>query len=108
MKISVIIPVYNEKKTINEILEKVLKLKLDLQIIIVDDFSNDGTTEIIKKLENKVDKVLYHKKNQGKGAAIKTAKNFCKGDLVIIQDADLEYNPNDYFKLIKPPSAISW
>ncbi len=102
MKISVIIPVYNEKKTINEILEKVLKLKLDLQIIIVDDFSNDGTTEIIKKLENKVDKVLYHKKNQGKGAAIKTAKNFCKGDLVIIQDADLEYNPNDYFKLIKP------
>ena len=79
-----------------------MKLKLDLQIIIVDDFSNDGTTEIIKKLENKVDKVLYHKKNQGKGAAIKTAKNFCKGDLVIIQDADLEYNPNDYFKLIKP------
>ena len=62
MKISVIIPVYNEKKTINEILDKVLKLKLDLQIIIVDDFSNDGTTEIIKKLENKVDKVLYHKK----------------------------------------------
>ena len=102
MKISVIIPVYNEEKTINEILDKVLKLKLDLQIIIVDDFSNDGTTEIIKKLENKVDKVLYHKKNQGKGAAIKTAKNFCKGDLVIIQDADLEYNPNDYFKLIKP------
>ncbi len=102
MKLSVIIPVYNEKKTINQILQKLLQIKLNLQIIIVDDFSNDGTREILKNFENKVHKILYHEKNQGKGSAINTAKNFCTGDIVIIQDADLEYDPDDYFKLIDP------
>jgi len=68
----------------------------------VDDFSTDGTREIIKKFKKKVNKIIYHKKNLGKGACIISAKRFVKGDVVIIQDSDLEYNPQDYKKLIAP------
>ena len=106
MKLSIIIPCYNEVGTIFEIINKILNLKykIEKEIIIVDDFSNDGTTEIIKKnfLNQKDIIAIFHKKNSGKGSAIKTAKKLITGDIVIIQDADLEYDPNDYEKLIKP------
>ena len=104
MKTTVIIPVYNEITTIKTIVEKILNLKdLDIQIIIVDDFSTDGTRKIIEnELNNKIDKLILHSENLGKGAAINSAKKFIEGDIVIIQDADLEYDPNDYYKLIQP------
>ena len=104
MKLSVIIPVYNEINTIEQIIKRVKKQEIKkLQIIVVDDFSSDGTREILKKKIYKyVDKIIYHKKNKGKGAAIKTAQNFITGTIVIIQDADLEYSPKDYKKLIAP------
>ena len=101
--ITVIIPCYNEIKTISTIINKVYKQKLKKQIIVVDDFSTDGTNKILKKkLKKKINKLIFHKKNYGKGAAINTAKKFIKGNIVIIQDADLEYSPKDYRKLIKP------
>ena len=102
MLLTVIIPCFNEKKNIIKILNKVFKQKIKKQIILVDDFSTDGTREIIKKFKKKVDKIIYHKKNLGKGACIISAKRFIKGDVVIIQDSDLEYNPQDYKKLIAP------
>ena len=104
MKITVIIPVFNELKTIRAIIDKILNLTdLDIQIILVDDFSTDGTRELIEnELSKKVDKVVFHSSNQGKGSAIISAKKFIKGDIVIIQDGDLEYEPKDYYKLIKP------
>ena len=102
-ELTIIIPVYNEKKTILKIIDKIKNLKkLSKQIIVVDDYSIDGTREILLKNKNKIDLLLLHKKNQGKGAAIQTAQKHVKGKYVIIQDADLEYNPRDYFKLIKP------
>lgn len=105
MKITIIIPVYNEFVTIDKIVGKILKLEsLNKQIIIVDDFSNDGTVEKLKKLNifKKIQKIIFHSKNMGKGGAIKTAQKYIDGDLTIIQDADLEYDPNDYYELIKP------
>ena len=100
-KISIIVPVYNEKNYINKIILKLKKdIKFSKQIIIVDDCSTDGTRQIIKKIKN-IDKVIFHKKNMGKGAAIKSAIPYVKGDIVAIQDADLEYKPNDLNKLIK-------
>ena len=102
MYISVIIPCYNEIKTIKQIVDKVIALKnLKTQIIIIDDASTDGTTQILKnEIEKKVSKVIYHTKNLGKGASIRSSLKYLGGDLVIIQDADLEYDPNDYYKLI--------
>lgn len=103
MILSIIIPVYNEKNTILKLLKKIDQLKnLNKEIIIVDDFSNDGTREILSKLNNSNYKIFYHNKNRGKGAAIKTGKQHITGDIVIIQDADLEYEPNDYYKIIEP------
>ena len=101
LKLSIIVPVYNEKKTINQILIKINKLKsLKKEIIVVDDGSKDGTDIILKKNIHKISKLIHHKKNKGKGAAIKTAQKFVTGEVVIIQDADLEYDPNDYTKLL--------
>ena len=101
--ITVIIPCYNEVKTINIIIDKVYRQKLKKQIIVVDDFSTDGTREILKKkLKKKIDKIIFHSRNYGKGAAINSAKKFIKGNIIIIQDADLEYSPKDYNKLVKP------
>ncbi len=103
VKLSIVMPVYNEKGTLNKILKKVEKVnlgKIKKEIILIDDFSTDGTREILKKLKGY--KILYHKKNQGKGAAIRTGFKNITGDIVIIQDADLEYDPGDYKKLIKP------
>ena len=107
-KLSIIIPCYNEKNTIDIILKKIAKsLKnyqiLNYEIIIVDDHSKDGTTEILKNL-NHVEKinVYFHESNLGKGAAIQTALKHITGDITIIQDADLEYDPFDYNKLLVP------
>jgi dolichol-phosphate mannosyltransferase len=101
--LTIIVPVYNEKKTIRAILKKVSNLKnLRKQIIIVDDGSTDGTTEILKNEyfnKKKKYKVIFHKINQGKGAAIKSAQKFIKQKYVAIQDADLEYNPSDLHKI---------
>lgn len=101
--VSIIIPCFNEKKTIEILIDKVLKVKsIKKQIILVDDNSSDGTRELIKKkLVFKVNKIIFHKKNLGKGACIKSAQEHIKGDIVIIQDSDLEYDPNDYHRLIK-------
>ncbi len=107
--LSIIIPVYNEKNFIEKTIEKVLKadsLGLKKEIIIVDDASTDGTDKILKKLEkkykNKNFKVIYKKKNEGKGAALKEGFLASKGDIVLVQDADLEYNPDDYPRLLEP------
>ena len=101
--ITVIIPCYNEVKTISIIIDKVYKQRLKKQIIVVDDFSTDGTRKILKKkLRKKIDKIILHNKNSGKGAAINSAKKFIKGNITIIQDADLEYSPKDFKKLVKP------
>lgn len=97
MKLSIIIPVFNEKNTVAEILKKIeaADLGVEKEVIIVDDFSTDGTREILKTTENKF-KVLYHDKNYGKGMALRTGFKEMTGDFVVIQDADLEYDPNDF------------
>ena len=100
-KLSIIIPVFNEKHTIQKILNKIYNLKnLKKEIIVVNDASSDGTKEILNRNKKKITYLIHHKKNLGKGAAIQTAKKFIKGDVVIIQDADLEYDPGDYMKLL--------
>ena len=102
MKLTIIIPVYNEIKSINILINKVLNSKVEKQIIIIDDCSTDGSREeIINKYKNKVDKIILHKQNLGKGAAIISAKDYIEGDFVIIQDADLEYDPNQFELFIK-------
>ena len=102
--ISIIIPCYNESETIEIIIDKILAIKeFNIEIIIVDDFSSDGTIEILKtKIAKKVDKILFNEKNFGKGYCIRKGFEESKGDIILIQDADLEYNPNDYSKLLKP------
>ena len=106
MKLSVTIPVYNEKNTINEILKRVSQAPLppgvELEMIVVDDFSTDGTRAILQDLRLPGLKVFLHEKNLGKGGALKTAFQNCTGDIVLIQDADLEYDPQEYTKLIAP------
>jgi glycosyltransferase involved in cell wall biosynthesis len=102
MKLSIIIPVFNEVSTIKKILSRVKKVKLSIskEIIIIDDCSTDGTKELIKKIKRV--KKFYHKKNYGKGASLKTGISNSTGDIILIQDADLEYSPEDYKKLIEP------
>jgi len=100
MKLSVIIPVYNEINTIAEIIERVKGVPIEKEIIVVDDGSTDGTRERMGNISGI--KVLKHKSNLGKGVAIRTGLALAKGELTIIQDADLEYDPNDYLKLIEP------
>ena len=103
MVVSVIIPCFNEKNSIKKIIEKVENTTIPLEeIIIVDDLSNDGTREILQKINNPIIKVFYHSKNQGKGAALRTGFSKANGEICIIQDADLEYDPSEYPKLIKP------
>ena len=104
MKISVIIPCFNEHKTINTILNKLKNLSnFNKEIIIVDDFSDDGTKEILQKIENSDEiKTIFNKKNFGKGYCIKKGIEEASGDIIIIQDADLEYDPTDIPKLINP------
>ena len=103
MLVSVIIPCFNEKSTIEEIIYKVQKINFPLkEIIIIDDCSTDGTREILKKINNPIIKIFFHTKNKGKGAALRTGFSKITGDICIIQDADLEYDPSEYPKLIKP------
>lgn len=107
MKLSIIIPVYNEKKTIEEIIKRIMAVKLQKvkkEIIIVDDKSTDGTREILKKIKKKHSefKIFYHQKNQGKGASVRTGLKHATGDYILIQDADLEYDPQDISRLLKP------
>ncbi len=104
MKLSIIIPCYNEVHTIKDIIAAVKASPVkDTEIIIVDDFSRDGTRELLKgEVESTVDKVIYHEINQGKGAALRTGIAHATGDLVVIQDADLEYDPNEYPLLMEP------
>ena len=102
IKLSIIIPVYNEKKTIKDLTEKIFLTDIPKEIIIVDDYSSDGTREILAEIESDEVKVFYHERNMGKGAAVRTAVKHVTGDIVIIQDADLEYDPRDYPALIRP------
>ncbi len=97
MKLTIIIPVYNEIKTIKNLLDKVLATTVNKQIIVIDDYSDDGTRNILLKyFETKIDKLILHSENKGKGAAIQSAQKYVNGDYIIIQDADLEYDPNHY------------
>ena len=104
MKISVIIPCFNEHKTINTIIDKLKNLSnFNKEIIVIDDFSNDGTKEILQKIENSDEiKTIFNEKNFGKGYCIKKGIKEASGDIIIIQDADLEYDPTDIPKLINP------
>ena len=102
MRLSVIIPIYNEKSTIEHIVQAVAASPIETEIILVDDCSTDGTRELLPALEGRVAQILYHEKNRGKGAAIRTGLAAATGDMVIIQDADLEYDPAEYPTLIAP------
>ena len=104
MKLSVVIPVFNEAKTIEEILRRVRSVDagLDKEIIVVDDGSTDGTREILERLVSPSIKVFFHEKNTGKGAALHTGFAKAGGDIVLVQDADLEYDPREYQKLLEP------
>ena len=106
MKVSVVIPVYNEIDTIEEILARVDKVAIEKEIIVIDDLSIDGTRERLKEIvaDKENVKVIYHNRNKGKGAALRTGFESVTGDIVIIQDADLEYDPNEYPKLLEPIS----
>ena len=106
LKLNVIIPCYNEKNTIKIIIDKVLNVNVEpheKKVIVIDDHSNDGSRDILKKYENNNGiEILYHEKNYGKGRAIRSGLTKVEEGLVLIQDADLEYNPRDYKKLLKP------
>jgi glycosyltransferase involved in cell wall biosynthesis len=100
--LSIIIPVYNEKETINDIIDAVVATPYRKEIIIVDDCSTDGTRNILTKIKKDGLKVYRHDKNQGKGAALQTGFSHATGDIILIQDADLEYDPQEYSTLINP------
>jgi len=103
-KLSIIIPVYNEKNTILEILREIeaVDLPLEKEVVIIDDCSTDGTRDILNNLDQKKYKIILQLKNEGKGSALKTGFLNATGDIIIIQDADLEYDPNDYKKILPP------
>lgn len=109
MQLSIIVPVFNEKKTISEVIKRVTSIPYKKQVIIVDDGSTDGTREYLEEIRKEAEgdgrgdlKVIFHEKNMGKGAAIRTGLRFATGDIIIIQDADLEYDTKDYPVLLEP------
>lgn len=103
MKLSVIIPVYNEVESIQEIVKRVKTTGLAWEIVLVDDGSKDGTRDLLKEMDGQENvRVILHEKNQGKGAAVRTGFDAARGDVFLIQDADLEYDPRDYPTLLKP------
>ena len=104
-KLSILMPVYNEKDTILKIIEEIKKAKLKnltKEMIIVDDFSTDGTRNILRNIKDSSIKIYYHNRNQGKGAAVRTAISNSTGGILLVQDADLEYSPKEYNKLLQP------
>jgi len=103
MKLTVIIPVFNEKATIEQIIKKVKKVPVEKEIIVVDDGSTDGTAEILKEISEKDKniKIILKEKNEGKGSAIREGLKYVNGDVVVIQDADLEYEPTDWIEMLK-------
>jgi len=103
MKLSIIIPVFNEETTVKEIIDRCRALPLDAEIVVVDDGSSDGTCDVLAKEDgNDGVTVCYHEQNRGKGAAIRTGIEKCSGDIVVIQDADLEYVPEEFPALVQP------
>ena len=104
MKISIVIPCYNESSTISKIIEKVKNEKnYEKEIIVIDDFSTDGTREILKNdISEKIDELILNDRNFGKGYSVRQGIKRARGDIILIQDADLEYDPSDYSKLIEP------
>lgn len=102
MKLSVLIPVFNEEKTVKGLLDRVLAVPVDKEVVVVDDCSMDRTWDVLQSINDARVRVYRHEVNQGKGTGIRTALGHATGDLVIIQDADLEYDPNDYPKLLEP------
>lgn len=102
MKISVLIPAYNEEDTVEEVIGRVAEVGLEKEIIVVDDCSTDRTAQILSSLRQEALVIVSHDQNRGKGAAIRTALSVASGDALIIQDADLEYDPQDYDKLVQP------
>ena len=101
--LSVIVPCFNEIQTISQVIEKIKDSPVNnKEIIVVDDFSNDGSREFLKNLKDDFVNIIFHQINQGKGAAISSGIKYARGKIIIIQDADLEYDPNEYPNIIKP------
>ncbi len=102
MRLSVLIPVYNEGESVRELLDRVLAVPVEKELVVVDDCSTDDTWDVLQSIDDPRLRVFRHEVNQGKGSAIRTALQHATGDMVIIQDADLEYNPDDYPRLLEP------
>ncbi len=100
--LSVVMPVYNEIDTIEEIIRRVLVLEVDIEIVIVDDGSKDGTREYLRKLSDSRIRIFFQEKNQGKGAAVRKGIAEAAGDVIVIQDADLEYHPSEFYEMLQP------
>lgn len=108
MKLTVIIPVYNERGTILELLSRVQAVGIEKEILIIDDGSTDGTRELLRTVSAPDVEVFYHPRNQGKGASVRTGIARARGEYVIVQDADLEYDPGDYSRLLTAAETHGW